>query len=386
MFDFDVVLSFAGEQRKHVEDVARILKANGVRVFYDEDERADLWGKNLYDHLSTTYRDRARHCIMFVSKAYAEKEWTSLERQSAQARALQDSSVDYILPVRFDDTDIPGVLRTVGYLNFHKVGVDGICADVLKKLGKSMVVATAVTEPTIECSTSSRALIQLVASEGAVVPVVQSCTWGNEVEMVVADDGGDVLAKLRNSDRQCVVAYNTDVALARPISVARTQRGGSVTWVLKFAPQRENFSDPMETGTTGTTADQFAELRARRILLNEEEYSEDADSPVLDRANRAMREVLLEGVNSLIKVKQSKIPQIFRAFPGEPHKFLETAWILSVADLKLSGAVETIELLHFSLSGSRLKVSFSGVRHRIYSNRDPYEVEISGELMLPSEG
>lgn len=50
-YQYDVALSFAGENREYVEDVAVFLKSRGLSIFYDKFEQADLWGKNLYDHL-----------------------------------------------------------------------------------------------------------------------------------------------------------------------------------------------------------------------------------------------------------------------------------------------------------------------------------------------
>jgi len=98
-YDYDVALSFAGEDREYVEEVARILHALGVRVFYDKYETTDLWGKDLYTHLDDVYRKRSKYCVMFVSAHYREKLWTSHERQSAQARAFE-SAGQYVLPVR----------------------------------------------------------------------------------------------------------------------------------------------------------------------------------------------------------------------------------------------------------------------------------------------
>ena len=54
--DYEVVLSFAGEKRDYVEKVAKFLKNNNVKVFYDdfEDEKIYLWGKSsllCYVHL-----------------------------------------------------------------------------------------------------------------------------------------------------------------------------------------------------------------------------------------------------------------------------------------------------------------------------------------------
>jgi hypothetical protein len=86
-----------------------------VEVFYDKFEEADLWGKDLYSHLSDIYNGKARFTIMFVSETYASKLWTNHERKAAQAKAFTQNS-EYILPVRIDDTEIPGMLPTTNYL------------------------------------------------------------------------------------------------------------------------------------------------------------------------------------------------------------------------------------------------------------------------------
>jgi hypothetical protein len=113
---FDVALSFAGEDRQYVEEVASNLRKMGIKVFYDKYEIVTLWGKNLYDHLQDVYQNKARYTVFFISKDYAEKVWTNHERKSAQAKAFI-SNEDYILPARFDDTEIPGLLPTVFYIN-----------------------------------------------------------------------------------------------------------------------------------------------------------------------------------------------------------------------------------------------------------------------------
>jgi hypothetical protein len=106
---YDVALSFAGEDRKYVECTAEFLKNRGIRVFYDKYEEAELWGKDLYTHLRDIYSNRATYTILFLSKHYATKLWTNHERESAQARAFEENR-EYLLPARFDDTPIPGVL------------------------------------------------------------------------------------------------------------------------------------------------------------------------------------------------------------------------------------------------------------------------------------
>lgn len=136
-YDYDVALSFAGEDRAYVDEVAKILHALGVRVFYDKYETTDLWGKDLYSHLDDVYRKRSRYCVIFISDAYAKKLWTSHERQSAQARAFE-SSGEYVLPVRFDDTEIPGVRPTTGYLDLRTMTPEELARALLHKVGLQM--------------------------------------------------------------------------------------------------------------------------------------------------------------------------------------------------------------------------------------------------------
>jgi hypothetical protein len=66
-------------------------------------------------HLDEVYRNRARYCVVFLSQHYSRKVWTNHERESAQARAFEEHS-EYILPVRLDKTEVPGIRPTTGYL------------------------------------------------------------------------------------------------------------------------------------------------------------------------------------------------------------------------------------------------------------------------------
>src|SRR5262249_21045761 len=104
-FEYDVAVSFAGEDRATAERFAELLEAEGLSVFYDFWNKADLWGRNLYPHLAEVYSKKAKYCVMFISAAYAKKAWTRHEMQAAQERAFRENEA-YILPVRIDDTTI----------------------------------------------------------------------------------------------------------------------------------------------------------------------------------------------------------------------------------------------------------------------------------------
>ncbi len=74
-YDYDILLSFAGEDREVARKIAGQLRERGVEVFFDEYEEADLWGKDLYEHLSKVYSEEGRYCIMLISEHYAKKAW-----------------------------------------------------------------------------------------------------------------------------------------------------------------------------------------------------------------------------------------------------------------------------------------------------------------------
>lgn len=133
-YAYDVALSF-GEDRIHAVALAEALFRRRVKVFYDKYEKNTLWGKDLYTHLSDLYQNKARYCVMFFSKHYIAKVWTKHELKAAQARALSENE-EYILPIRLDSTEIPGILKTTAYLNWHEETPESIVEAILEKLGK----------------------------------------------------------------------------------------------------------------------------------------------------------------------------------------------------------------------------------------------------------
>lgn len=130
---YDIAISFAGEDRAHARILANRLRSLDLLVFYDEYEQASLWGRDLYTHLSDIYQNRARYCLMLISENYAKKLWTKRERESAQARAFRESS-EYILPLRLDDTVLPGVEETVGYLDLRSTTYEEVVRLLVEKL------------------------------------------------------------------------------------------------------------------------------------------------------------------------------------------------------------------------------------------------------------
>ena len=142
---FDVVLSFAGEDRAYVEAVAEFLQKNGVKFFYDKYEEVTSWGKDLAIRISEIYGKEGRYCIPFISKFYAEKAYPTLEIRTALAKAIMQKE-EYILPARFDNTEVPGLRPTIAYIDLTNKTPDQFGNIILQKLerisGKSEKTTT----------------------------------------------------------------------------------------------------------------------------------------------------------------------------------------------------------------------------------------------------
>ena len=130
---WDVALSFAGAQRNYVGQVAAALKARGVRCFYDADEQVRLWGTHLNEELPAIYGEQSAVVVVFISADYAGQPWTRLERRAAFSRAVDEAGV-YVLPARFDDTPLRGLLPDVAAINLREYTPEQFADLVVAKL------------------------------------------------------------------------------------------------------------------------------------------------------------------------------------------------------------------------------------------------------------
>ena len=130
---YDAALSFASENREPVQRIAQLLRDAGKHIFYDEDQEAMLWGKDLKTTLGEIYQHRSRYCVVFSSRFYAEKMWTNLERKHALQRALELRGQEYVLPVLMDETLIEGIPESVHWLRMDR-GPAYVVERLLEKL------------------------------------------------------------------------------------------------------------------------------------------------------------------------------------------------------------------------------------------------------------
>ncbi len=133
-FEFDFVISYAGEDREQASKLFQALKLGGARIFYDVDFQAEMWGQNLYEHLARIYSKSGRYFIPLISHHYVSKKWTRHEWENAQETAIENIDKSYILPIRLDDTELPGLPSTTAYQDARVMPMEQIAQIALQKL------------------------------------------------------------------------------------------------------------------------------------------------------------------------------------------------------------------------------------------------------------
>jgi hypothetical protein len=138
---FDVGVSFSGNDRPSAGALQCKLTDLGVKTFYDHDFKPILAGEQLTEKLPEIYRDRCELFVPLISEDYRASVWARAEKRAALDRAL---AVDgFVLPIRLDDTDIPGISSTIGYLDARKNSWAEIADVIATKLLLKRVLTSA---------------------------------------------------------------------------------------------------------------------------------------------------------------------------------------------------------------------------------------------------
>jgi hypothetical protein len=133
-FDFDVAISYAGSNRDIAARISDELKLAGYRVFYDRDYQHALLGEDLTQYLQDTYFRRSRFAIVIISSAFKESNWASNWEWKAVLARMHDQRGAYLLPYVLEDTDLPGLTKTIGYVSHRDCTPTEFAALVIRKL------------------------------------------------------------------------------------------------------------------------------------------------------------------------------------------------------------------------------------------------------------
>ena len=141
-FDFDVFLSHSSKDKAVVRDLAERLKADGLKVWFDE------WEIRLGDSIFARVREgleRSRILLLFMSRNGFGSDWATLEHQTILFSDPLNRNRRFI-PLRLDDGDIPAVLRPFKYLDWRTPADDAY---------RSLLLACGAAAPASEQGSAS---------------------------------------------------------------------------------------------------------------------------------------------------------------------------------------------------------------------------------------
>ncbi len=422
-YQYDVALSFAGEDRPIVEKLADLLRLKGLEVFYDDFKKSDLWGRDLFQHLDDVYANQARFCVIFVSEAYASKAWTNHELKSAQSRAFLQKNDAYILPVRLDDTKIPGIRPTMGYMDLRpgRDTFQAVANATLEKIAAAKAALAAAGKKKAKPAAAMRSTGSTV--KRAVAPAKRKKSAGG----VLVDSAGDwilladgffqaqslerpdnkrlvvtvvtssaaadarleeIHARRNSGTQQMSFAFANDAYLVRCESATSTYESGIHKWRIGLLKENIQYGgDSMEMaysdGKNRYSTEQLARMRAERILFGMHSAL-PAKRGTFD-VSGSMVESFIQGSNTPLKVTGSPIQDLAKKMPRDDvARFLGFARLATLFYLKAGGVVERVERLTLGpLKGNSVHVLFRGQRRQKYSNVNAEVIELEGDCPLP---
>jgi len=194
------------------------------------------------------------------------------------------------------------------------------------------------------------------------------------------------LAQIRdNLGSTLGVAYGTTAAFGRVETVEQHREGPKEVWSIVLEPEEADLSPgSMEMAYSGYSADKLAELRARRILLNDPAPVRDDE---ITNVNDAALEMFIRRNGGPGEIKQSPLPALYGIYSEDPALFEATAKLFVLLLMRAGAVVQHVHELEIKLqSTAKATVHFVGQRHRVFSNREPSIIRVDGTLTFEAPG
>jgi hypothetical protein len=190
------------------------------------------------------------------------------------------------------------------------------------------------------------------------------------------------IAELERSTRNPIgLAYNLNALFVRLKSMEQIIENEEV-WHLELEEDEyATRGGSFEFSMVGYSTDEIAEMRARRILLDEKLDLRFGGKGDLNR--QMLENSVGGGYDSKFVVSRSPIPGLYSDIGGQTQEFIEAARLYSVLLLLLTHTVDKILRLDLEMrSDATLAVDFEGTRPPRYSNEEPHVIQVQGACNL----
>ncbi len=177
-------------------------------------------------------------------------------------------------------------------------------------------------------------------------------------------------------------AHGDDALVARVTDITSRSAAGQQVVTITLSPEKVQFGGGgMEPSVQGHTADEIAEMRAGRLLLN--------DPPVPKSKGRRggvddFVEMYVRGGSSTrYPAERAVLQEVYAALKGGSEPLLALARLKLLYAMKASDCVEQVlELRLGPVADGKCHVRFRGQRARRYSNVEPHVIAVEGDCPL----
>jgi|ERR1035437_1888274 hypothetical protein len=113
-FEYEVAISFAGENRELARFIAESLTALDVSNFFDEMFEANFLGKAWAEQFKDIFSKKSKYVLVLLDEHHAKKIWPTFEREHFTPRIADES----VIPIFLDDTKFVGIPSDIIGIHF----------------------------------------------------------------------------------------------------------------------------------------------------------------------------------------------------------------------------------------------------------------------------
>jgi hypothetical protein len=137
-FEFDIALSFAGENRDLARIIASQLETLDCAVFFDELFEANFLGKTWSAKFKQIFQEQSRFVVCLLDHNHNTKIWPTFERECFAPRVPDEA----VIPVYLDDTVFVGIPKDLVGIKFRrdtrKTLEDDVLDNIVFKIGERL--------------------------------------------------------------------------------------------------------------------------------------------------------------------------------------------------------------------------------------------------------
>ena len=408
-----VFISYCRENMDVVDRLCENLISRGIKVWLDRKalEPGMQWKLAIQQAIH-----QGTYFVACFSKESNTREQTYMSEELALAvEKLQERPFDkvWFIPIKLNECEIPSIdigggatLRDLQYVNLYEdweIGIQRIVNVMQSDCAQEPLNAT--NNP--EDKGVARVLLRSENGIPYFIPFQKVCWNATEISLTLCPTSSEQTAflsslrtRLRNVpdgssiDQLGAIAFahQENAAWVKLREVTQISTESATVWEIRLKEETVSSAykhriEPVIL--TQLTLDQIADMRAKRLLLDEKLDAASSSLPQTTVFDQMLLETQIRGelssqYGNKLQALSSPIPELYQHYRNTPERFKRFARLISVLYLKLSNTVEDILQLDIGLLNStELQVKFRGRRSQFDIKEEPTLLEFEGICPLP---